>query len=651
MTEKSTFSQDSHEKVACAIFESVSERGVKSSDEKIRSTIQKRDAKGVIRHGAEWLTLWSDPDSLKTDEEKRSVVKGLRERIAIEHQLAATARSLSGNPGLQVVFGVDSQCQPRLDYFSDSTGLPALRGQIDSYAFVQRFHSLHVHREFAPVGSPSRELFDLCEEVRCEAIGMERYPGVRTNIVAHHTERLQRSDLLNAHLASLIPLAEGLRMVLRDSLFGMSEASIDSAGFRMWDQWIRARFSENLDALRAAQFDQRFYASLALLLIGGLIAELGSGDGKKRRFQPTTNRPGSEKGEDDEGDSIDRLKEDEAGEIFEPGGNILPDRFPQPLVWAVAPEAEQKKNLPYKVYTTAHDIVICASELVETSILRAKRADLESRYCDYRRDLTRLVSRLQRRLLSRQVRNWAFDLEEGLIDASRLDRVVVNPGFTSAYKQEQESEFRDSIVSILIDNSGSMRGKPIEIACLASTMLSGALEQCGVSCEILGFTTRGWKGGDSAKDWARAGRPQDPGRLNDLLHIIYKSPDEPARRSRLSLCAMLESSLLRENIDGEALLWASRRLLTRHERRKILIVISDGAPVDETTLHENQDKTILDRHLRKVIAEIEGSSSIELAAVGVKHDVASYYRRSVQIDGAEKLGASLIRLIDQLLPR
>lgn len=260
MTEKSTFSQDSHEIVVCAIFEPVCGRGVKSSDDKIRSTIQKRDAKGVIRHGAEWLTLWSDPDSLKTDAEKRSVASALRERIAIEHQLAATARSLSGNPSLQVVFGDTRQFQPLSAYFSDTTGLPSLRGQIDSYAFVQRFHTLHVHREFAPIESPSRELFDLCEEVRCEAMGMERFPGVRTNIVAHHWERLQRLDLLNAHLASLIPLAEGLRMVLRDSLFGMSEASIDSAGFRMWDQWIRARFSENLDALRAVESDQKSYA-------------------------------------------------------------------------------------------------------------------------------------------------------------------------------------------------------------------------------------------------------------------------------------------------------------------------------------------------------------------------------------------------------
>jgi cobaltochelatase CobT len=626
------------------------ESGVKNPTDGVRSTLQKRDANGVIRHGAEWLTLWSDPDSLKTAVEKRSAAIAVRERIAIEHRLAAAARSLSGNPKLQVAFQ-DSPTPLHLDdYPSDSSGLRALRGQFDSYAFIQRFHSPDVHREHAPRESPYRELFDLCEEVRCEAMGMAQFPGVRTNIVAHHSDRLERSDLLNAHLASLIPLGEGLRVVLRDSLVEAPETSIDSAGFRMWNQWIRARFSQTLAAMCVAQSDQAAYAPLSFALIRGLIAELGSGDGKKRRFQPT-NKSGSEKIDEPEGNSVDRLKEEEHGEIFEPGGDILPESLPRPLQWSAAREGEQQAYLPYKSYTTAHDVVICASDLVEPSLLREKRAYLESKYRDYGRDLARLVSRLQRRLMSRQTRDWAFDLDEGLIDASRLDRVIVNPGFDSPYKQEQDSEFRDSAVSILVDNSGSMRGKPIEMACLASTMLAAALERCGVSCEILGFTTRGWQGGQSAKDWARAGRPADPGRLNDLLHIVYKSYDEPARRSRLALCAMLESSHLKENIDGEALLWAWRRLLARYERRKILIVVSDGAPVDEMTLQENQDKTVLDRHLRKVIADIENSYFVELAAVGVKHDVKQYYRNSIYIDKAEKLGVSLINLIDQLLPR
>jgi len=270
---------------------------------------------------------------------------------------------------------------------------------------------------------------------------------------------------------------------------------------------------------------------------------------------------------------------------------------------------------------------------------------------EFRKDFARLVTRLQRKLLARQMRNWAFDLDEGLVDASRLDRVVVNPGFASAYKQEEEAEFRDTIVSILIDNSGSMRGKPIEIACIVSDMISAALERSGVSCEVLGFTTRGWKGGEGAKDWVRAGRPPNPGRLNDTLHIVYKSADQPVRHSRLALCAMLDTGLLKENIDGEALLWAARRLMQRREVRKVLIVISDGAPVDQATIEENADKAILDRHLREVIADIEASSPIELAAIGVKHDVRKYFRNSIEIDKVDQLGESLLEVIDVLLTR
>ena len=305
---------------------------------------------------------------------------------------------------------------------------------------------------------------------------------------------------------------------------------------------------------------------------------------------------------------------------------------------------------PYAVFTTAHDRVERGAELVDVATLRALRAELDERRAEFRRDLARLVMRLQRRLLARQMRDWSFDLEEGLIDAARLDRVVVNPGFANAYKQERESAFRDSAVSILIDNSGSMRGKPIEIACLASELIAAALERCHIACEILGFTTRGWKGGESFRDWVRAGRPANPGRLNDLLHIIYKSAEEPVHRARVNLCTMLEPSLLKENVDGEAILWAARRLAARPEQRKVLIVISDGAPVDQATLGNNADKEILDRHLRQVIGEVENpSSGIELAAIGVKHDVGRYYRNSVQIDQVENLGASLVSVIDRLL--
>lgn len=619
--------------------------------ETVRSTIQKRDDKGIIRHGAEWLALWSDPGSLKTEAEKRSDAAEYRARLQTEHRLAAAARSLSGNPELQVVFGGGSGSASG----ADLGGLSAWRGEIDSYALIRRFHSPELHPQLAPAAPPAARLFDLCEQIRCEALGARRFPGVRENLVAHHLERLRRSDLLNAHLASLIPLAEGLRMVLRDALLGSPEPSIGSSGFWMWDRWIRARFPGELNAMRLTQGDQSAYAPHSFALIGRLLEELGTDEGKKRRFSPTGSQSGTEADDGNDALAADRLKEDVAGDNFEPGGDLFPEGVHKPLVATPDGEAAEAPR-PYSAFTTAHDRIVRSAELVELSPLqnarlREARTSLETRRADFRRDFGRLVIRLQRKLLARQVRDWSFDLEEGLIDASRLDRVIVNPGFASAYKRERESEFRSSVVSILIDNSGSMRGKPIEIACLASDMLSAALERCGVACEILGFTTRGWKGGQSAKDWVRAGRPPDPGRLNDLLHIVYKSAGEPVRRSRAKVCAMLDEGILKENIDGEALLWASRRLLMRPESRKALIVISDGAPVDQATIEHNRDKAILDRHLRQVIAGIENSGGIELSAIGVNHPVGRYYRNSVQIDRVESLGASLVAMADRLLSR
>jgi cobaltochelatase CobT len=618
----------------------------------VRSTIQKRDAKGAIRHGGEWLTLWSDPDSMKTRAELRQEAAARSAALTVEHQLAAAARSLAGDPWMQIAFGASGEAGGAM-FAAESVGssdeevLSARRGEIDAYALTRRFHQTGLHRSLAPTDASEKALFDLCEQVRCEAIGALRFRGVAGNLVAAHRARLRKSDLLNAHLASLIPLAEGLRMVLRDSLLSAPDPSIASSGFWMWDRWLRARFSSHLIGLRASAGDQSAFAALSRNLIEGLIAELGSLEGRGRRFQPTANHSGAGP---ENGRESDRLTEDSQGDVFEPGGSLFLEGGADPLARLLVQE-EPVKAPVYAPFTTAHDLVVRSTELVDPAVVRKERAALEQRRAEFRRDFSRIVARLQRKLFARQMRNWSFDRDEGLVDASRLDRVVVNPGFASAYKQEEESEFRNSVVSILIDNSGSMRGKPIEIACLVSDMISAALERCGVACEILGFTTRGWKGGQSALDWARAGSPENPGRLNDTLHIVYKAADEPVRRSRLAICAMMEASLLKENIDGEALLWASRRLILRPESRKVLIVISDGAPVDQATLEENADKEILDRHLREVIAEIETSGSIELAAIGVKHEAAKYYRNNAQIEKIDKLGEQLVRMVDVLLSR
>ncbi|MBK8082450.1 MAG: cobaltochelatase subunit CobT [Devosia sp.] len=532
-----------------------------------------------------------------------------------------------------------------LDELTDAN-MPALRGRIDSAALFLRFHDAACHTGLLPEQPGEARLFNLLELLRCEAAGARRLPGIDGNLVAAHRARLARSDLLGAHLASLVPLDEAIRMVVGDALVGRSDPSIGTSGFWMWDRWMHQRLQPQLAALTAAVDDQRAYGAAARAFIAALYTALqGRGEGPLRRQISNRAGGGPEDGDFDHGA---RETEDES---FEPGPDALLSDEDAASIWPGIEAPMAVPRLPYRAFTTRHDQVARAEDLVPQHLMRAAQEALDKRRGASKRAMARLVAQLQRRLMARQTRSWAFDLEEGLVDASRLDRVVVNPGFADAYKQEEESQFRDTCVTLLIDNSGSMRGKTIELACVAADLICAALENCTVATEVLGFTTLGWKGGQSAQEWMRAGRPANPGRLNDLLHVVYKSADEAYRRARLNLCAMMSADLLKENIDGEALAWAARRLLARPEQRRILMVISDGAPVDQATIEVNEDKQILDRHLREVIGEIERGGQIELVAIGVRHDVDGYYRSARRIDAIEDLGPALIGALDALLMR
>jgi cobaltochelatase CobT len=600
----------------------------------VRSTIQKRDARGVIRNGAEWLALWSDPESMKDAAETQRDAAARRRRLELERNLAAAGRSIAKDPELRI--GLYSEPGGQIE----DCNIPAIRGFVDSLALQRRFHDPDLHHRLAPSAETKRRLYDLCELVRCESCGAVLFPGVRANLVARHTDRLEKSGLLNAHLAVLIPLSEGLNMVLRDALSEAREPSVPSSGLWMWDRWIRERHARTLERLQAARNEQGAFACLVIPFLDALLKDLSADENPGRKTKQSQDAA-------NEGEPLseDLIRESEQGSVLRPASGVDNSEQRGPA-YLTSVNAEK---LPYRVFTTAHDTTVHASSLFNERHLLDLRRSLEQRREDLRRDLARLAARFQRRLLARQKRDWAFDLEEGLLDASRLDRVIVNPGFENAYKQERESDFPDTLVAILIDNSGSMRGKPIEISFLAADLISAAFEHCGVASEILGFTTREWNGGRSARDWVSAGRPEDPGRVNDLLHVVYKAANEPARRARKSLAAMLDPDLLKENVDGEALFWASRRLLARPEKRKILIVISDGAPVDQFTLENNSCKEILDRHLREAIRAIERTGVIELAAIGVKHDAGGYYRNSVQIHNLENLGKGLIGMADRLL--
>lgn len=614
-----------------------------------RSTILKRDAKGVVRNGAEWLALWSDPDSMRSRSERRENAASERHKLGLAGQLAAAARSLADRDDLEIQIGeidaTETGLRASLTELSDRN-LPALRGRIDSAALFLRFHDPALHAAAAPDATGEHRLFDLLELLRCEAVGARRLPGIADNLAAAQSARLARLDLLGVHLASLVPLPEALRMVVGDTLTGRTGPSIASSGFWMWDRWMRQRLSAELEALQRMIDNQSLYAEASKHFIAALYEALqGKGEGPlKREITSRAGAGGPEEGAH-EGDS-----NTEGDEGFEPGPEVLGDHD-APLPWPLIASSPGVVPKPYAAYTTRHDQVARAEDIVANEAMRKAHEALEQKRGASKRALARLVAQLQRRLMAKQTRSWTFDLDEGLIDASRLDRVVVNPGFADAYKQEEESLFRDTCVTLLIDNSGSMRGKAIELACLASDLICAALENCSVSTEVLGFTTLAWKGGASAQDWLRAGRPGNPGRLNDLLHVVYKSAEEPYRRARLNLCGMLSPDLLKENIDGEALIWAARRLSMRSEQRRILLVISDGAPVDQSTLEANDDKQILDRHLREVIGEIERSGQIELAAIGVRHDVDQYYRSARRIDSIDELGTALVETLDALLMR
>lgn len=618
------------------------------ADEDIRSTILKRDEKGRVRNGAEWLALWSDPDSMRSRVEMREKQHSERHQLELAAQLAAAARSLSGREDVDVQIGETDAAgglRANLDELT-TENMPALRGRIDSAALFLRFHDPDVHAAQRPEAPGDGRLFDLLELIRCEAIGAHRLAGIGDNLAAAHLARLEKSDLLGAHLASLVPLEEAIRMVVGDALIGRAEPSVPTSGFWMWDRWMRERLRPQLDALKPRIEDQSVFAESAKSFIGALYDALhGRGEGAKRR--EISNRSGGGADEDNLEHGTGKTED----ESFEPGPEAMVTDEDAPAIWPLLEGQRLKKHLPYRAFTTRHDQVARAEDLVSQQVMRQAQEALDKRRSANRRSMARLVTQLQRRLMAKQTRSWTFDLEEGLVDASRLDRVVVNPGFADAYKQEEESQFRDTCVTLLIDNSGSMRGKTIELACIAADLICAALENCSVTTEVLGFTTMAWKGGQSAQEWMRAGRPENPGRLNDLLHVVYKGAEEPYRRARLNLCAMMSPDILKENIDGEALAWAARRLLGRPEQRRILLVISDGAPVDQATIEANEDKEILDRHLREVIGEIERAGVVELTAIGIRHDVEKYYRSAQRIDAIEELGPALIGALDAMLMR
>jgi cobaltochelatase CobT len=596
---------------------------------------------------------------------------------AFRHALAGATRAIAGDGEIELSFtsdvpGVAGKAvkapMPGRSLGADEAG--AARGFADAAALKLRYHDPALHRRAAPADDVARSVFDAAEQARVEALGARAMAGVRANLARLVDLRLKTDPLVRARSREEVPLASAIGLIVRERLTGEAPPAAARAGLDLISDWIEEKAGPDLDALGLVLDDQAAFAALAgkllrdLELVEGdaeLAPEPGE-DGEGEDESQAGDQDGDEDQDNGSGEAEIRGEAAEGGEessdsdwsqeemsdasegLGEEGEEgILPVRPNRPL-------SDLPPNFDYRIFTPQYDEIVGAAELCDEEELGRLRTYLDQQLVHLQSAVTKLANRLQRRLMARQSRSWEFDQEEGLLDAARLARVVVNPVHSLSYKVERDTEFRDTIVTLLIDNSGSMRGRPISIAAISADILARTLERCGVKVEILGFTTRAWKGGQSREKWLADGRPPNPGRLNDLRHIVYKEADEPWRRARKSLGLMMREGLLKENIDGEALLWAHNRLIGRVEERKILMVISDGAPVDDSTLSVNSG-TYLERHLRQVIAWIEARSPVELIAIGIGHDVTRYYQKAVTIMDADQLGGTMVEQLAGLFDK
>ncbi|MCJ2100318.1 cobaltochelatase subunit CobT [Methylobacterium sp. E-046] len=603
-----------------------------------------------------------------------------REPVAepLKRSVAGCLRAIARRSEVEVTYATD---RPALT--GDKARLPepprklsaqdvaVLRGNADAMALRLGCHDVAVHRRLAPENAAARAVYDAVEQARVEAIGSRRMAGVASNITAMLEDRYHRGGKYETITDRAdAPMEDAVALMVRERLTGQKPPEAAAKIVALWREHIEAKAGPNLDGLIGSIEDQRKFARS----VRDLLTSLDMSDETPFDAEDDENDDENDAQDDEqspsEGDSEEKSQgeraeietSEEASDEIEDGAQESADapsgELPDESEDAESEEASEASRPPqrqgneargpeYRVFNARFDEVIHAEELCDADELSRLRSYLDKQLSHLQGVVGRLANRLQRRLLAQQNRAWDFDLEEGQLDPARLVRVVIDPYQPLSFKQEKDTNFRDTVVTLLLDNSGSMRGRPITVAATCADILARTLERCGVKVEILGFTTRAWKGGQSREAWLAAGKPPNPGRLNDLRHIVYKSADAPWRRARKNLGLMMREGLLKENIDGEALDWAHKRLLGRPEQRKILMVISDGAPVDDSTLSVNAGN-YLERHLRWMIEEIETRSPVELLAIGIGHDVTRYYRRAVTIIDAEELGGAMTEKLAEL---
>jgi cobaltochelatase CobT len=582
--------------------------------------------------------------------------------------VSVAVRSLAAEPELEVSFSSEPASLkglkaklPSPNRNLNAHDVALVRGTGDAYALRRAYHDEKMNSQFRPASPDGAAIFEAAEQARVEAIGALAMKGVKANLASGLEQRMLNRGLGKAKNKDEAPLADVLGLMVREKLTGEKPPASIAAAVELWRPFIEEKVGADLDKLEGALRDQKAYARLTRTLLNHLSfgdqneSDQSSDEDAEGENPDGDNQDGEDQDAQQDGEGTESAADSEDGEevdadmasdqsddlsdATEPEDGAKPQRHEQAFA--------NQEDWGYKVFTAEYDEEIYAPDLCEPEELARLRSFLDQQLSSMQGVVSRLANKLQRLLMAQQNRHWEYDLEEGMLDASRLTRIVIDPMYPLSFKREKDTTFRDTCVTLLLDNSGSMRGRPIMVAAMCADILGRTLERVGVKTEILGFTTRAWKGGQAREKWLAAGKPPQPGRLNDLRHIVYKSGDEPWRRAKKNLGLMMREGLLKENIDGEALTWAHNRIIARPEQRKILMVISDGAPVDDSTLSVNAGN-YLEQHLRRVIEEIETRSSVELTAIGIGHDVTRYYRKAVTIVDAEQLGGAMTDQLTEL---
>ena len=578
--------------------------------------------------------------------------------------ISSAVKAISENYEIEIKFGNDFSSQkntlnlPEINNIENIEDCINLRGSADSEALKIKYTDKKIYHANEPDGSISKTLYAIAEKIRCEKMGSERLKGVEKNITNYYQNKIKNRNLDEMKSEIDVPITEAFEIYLRNHFFKLKQSNETKKILSHWGNLFDKDLSKKLSNLDNCIENQVKYSQLIAHLIDSLNFEESSSKETEKQENSKDNSSSSDKNKDESETS--KKEEDMSGEselnMMESSletaseNNDSDQKDAKEIVGDPNPVSQNQKVLlkeKYKIFTNKFDEINYAEDLESDNEIIRLRKSLDQQLTNLQSLVAKLANKLQRQLLAKQNRSWEFDLEEGMLDSSKLSKIIIDPFHSLSYKREKEIQFKDTIVTLLIDNSGSMRGRPISVAAICADILSRTLERCSVKVEVLGFTTKNWKGGKSREKWNLKNKPKNPGRLNDLRHIIYKSADKPWRLTKKNLGLMLKEGLLKENIDGEALMWAFKRLAIRKEERKILMVISDGAPVDDSTLSVNSGN-YLEKHLKQTVKWIEENSNIEILAVGIGHDVTRYYKRAIKIADVQELGDVMINQLTKL---